>query len=265
VISIHGTDIAYGIREGRLPALYRRLLGWAAKNQSALDVYIANSHATAGHCSRVGFRTVEVIPLGVRLAADTPAPVARENYLLFVGRVARRKGVGWFVREVMPLLPAHITLKVAGTVWDADEGAALDNPRVEFLGPVFGEDLASLRRHALVVIMPNVPLGGRDFEGFGLTALEAGADGAVLLASALDGIVDAVEDGTTGILVEPGHARKWAEAVLEVSGWSSEMRCSFVANARKRIAEQYNWHRVMQDTLRIYEYATQRSESGFTK
>jgi glycosyltransferase involved in cell wall biosynthesis len=252
VISVHGTDIAYGIREGRRPAMYRRLLNWAANNQSAADVLVANSNATANHCARVGFRTIEVIPLGVRPVADIPMPATPESYLLFVGRVARRKGVGWFIRDVLPLLPDHITLKVAGTVWDEDERAALGHPRVEYLGPIFGEDLATLRRHALAVIMPNVPLGGRDFEGFGLTALEAGADGAVLLASALDGIVDAVEDGVTGILVEPGHPGKWADAVLEVESWCPEKRADFLATARKRLETHYSWARVASDTLSCY-------------
>lgn len=255
VISVHGTDIAYGIRKGWKPKLYRRFLSWMVANDAVTDVVIANSRATADRCKKAGFTTVSVVNLGVRLSENPPENCPPGNYILFVGRVVRRKGVGWFIREVLPNLPAELTLKVAGTVWDADEGNALQNPRVDFLGPVFGDELSLLRRKSLAVIMPNIPLGGRDFEGFGLTALEAGGDGAVLLASALDGIVDAVEDGVTGILVDAENPASWVDAIERVSNWTPDYRCSFLRLARQRIHDHYNWRRVMVETLATYQAA----------
>lgn len=253
IISAHGTDIAYGLREGWQPRLYRRFLFWMGSNHAATDVVIANSRATATLCEERGLTNVVVVNLGVRLSEDRPRNKPPEDYILFVGRLVRRKGVSWFIREVLPKLPAELTLKVAGTVWDPDEGVVLQNPRVEFLGPVFGDDLSRLRHKALAVIMPNIPLWDGDFvEGFGLTALEAGADGAVLLASALDGIVDAVEDGVTGILVEAENQTAWVEAIDNVSSWSPDSRASFLNLARQRIGEYYNWRRVMLDTVAIY-------------
>lgn len=254
VISVHGTDIAYGIRKGWRSRFYQRFLSWMVANNSATDAVIANSQATARLCEKTGFKHVEVVNLGVRLSEKPLSNEHPENYVLFVGRLVARKGVGWFIREVLPNLPEGLTLKVAGTVWDADEGAALQSPRVDFLGPVFGHDLLQQRRKALAVIMPNKPLWDGDFvEGFGLTALEAGADGAVLLASALDGIVDAVEDGVTGVLVEAGNKAAWVEAIENVSNWSPDYRASFLQNARQRIRERYNWHRVADQTISIYK------------
>lgn len=254
VISVHGTDIAYGFRKGRKARLYRRFLSWMVAKRVAINVIIANSKATANLCEKVGFTNVEVVNLGVRLTGPPAEYVPPENYVLFVGRLLQRKGVSWFIRNVLPGLPDGLTLKVAGTVWDADEGAALENPRVEYLGPVFGEELSLLRRKSLAVIMPNVPLWSGDFvEGFGLTALEAGADGAVLLASALDGIIDAVEDGVTGILVEAENPGNWVAAIEKVAAWSPDYRNSFLRSARQRIHERFNWQRVMFETLATYQ------------
>jgi phosphatidylinositol alpha-1,6-mannosyltransferase len=214
---------------------------------------VISVHGTDIACRKAGLEDVEVVPLGVRLSTEHAAPEAPQNYLLFVGRLVRRKGAGWFIREVLPKLPSDLTLKIAGTVWDKDEGVALSNPRVEFLGPVYGEALSSLRRNALAVIMPNVPLHENDFvEGFGLTALEAAAGGAVLLAASLDGLVDSVEDGVTGILVEPADAQKWVEAIQNVASWSPEKRSAFLATAHERITQHYTWQRVAADTLALY-------------
>ena len=62
--------------------------------------------------------------------------------VLFVGRLARRKGCRWFIENVLPRLSEQFRFVVAGTPWDAEETAALDNERVTFLGPIRGEALA---------------------------------------------------------------------------------------------------------------------------
>ena len=258
VISAHGTDIAFGLRRGWKPALYRRFLGWMARHRDALDAVVANSRATRRHCERAGLDRVVVVPLATRSTSAAPAAVPPEPYVLFVGRLVRRKGAGWFIREVLPRLPEEITLKIAGTLWDPDEGSALESPRVAFLGPVFGAELAELRRRAIAVIMPNVPLGGRDFEGFGLTALEAAADGGVLLASGIDGIVDAVADGRTGFLLEPEKPALWVERILEVRDWSGAQRQAFLAGARDTVRDQFCWSRVAAETIGVYRRACDR-------
>ena len=253
VVSAHGTDIAFGLRRGWKPALYRCFLGWMARSREDLDAVIANSRATKRHCEREGLDRVAVVPLATRTADPTPVAVTPDPYVLFVGRLVRRKGAGWFIREVLPRLPEEIALKIAGTLWNPDEGAALADRRVEFLGPVFGPELAELRRRAIAVIMPNVPLGGRDFEGFGLTALEAAADGGVLLAAGIDGIVDAVVDGRTGFLLPPEEPETWARKLLEIRDWNRDQRCRFIKGARERIRTDYSWDRVAAETVQVYE------------
>src|SRR5439155_1520523 len=61
-------------------------------------------------------------------------------------------------------------------------------------------------------IDPNVRVHG-DMEGFGLVAAEAASRGALVLASDLEGIKDAVVAGATGILVEPEQPDGFIEAI----------------------------------------------------
>jgi len=255
VISAHGTDVAFGIRPGLAPKVYNFYLKSGAVLLGRRTTVIANSTPTGEFCTAAGFRNVEVVPLGT-FAKPTvsSAQVATPKYVLYVGRLAVRKGLGWFVREVLPLLPNDITVKVAGSTWDSSELQAIEsNPRVSFLGPVYGDELANLRLGAIAVIMPNITLAGRDFEGFGLTAIEASAVGAVLIASAVDGIVDAVRDGETGFLIAEGNPQKWADKIAEVNSWSPAERLAFVQKAQQVTRDYYSWSRVAEDCVRIYQ------------
>ena len=136
--------------------------------------------------------------------------------VLCFGRLVPRKGALWFAQHVLPRLPADVGLVVAGPSTQPEQRALLESlPRVRYLGAVDADTLASLVRDADVVAMPNIPTPEAiDVEGFGLVAIEASSLGGRLLASRLQGLVDAVVDGVTGTLVEPGDAQAWADAVL---------------------------------------------------
>lgn len=263
-VSVHGTDIAYPLRRGLSPMLYGAYLSLGRVLLGGRTVLIANSRATAQLCRKRGFRNVAVAPLAVRaskrpvLLGDAPAP-----YVLFVGRLVKRKGCAWFVDHVLPLLPEGVTLKVAGPIWDKSEEAALQHPRVEYLGSVFGEELAELRRRAGVVVMPNTALRTGDFtEGFGLSALESARDGGVVLAANLDGLADAVAHGETGYLLPPGEPQAWRDAIAFVAGWSRRERQAFLARAQVILRERYSWDRVARDTLDAYARSPVREQKS---
>ncbi|WP_165613216.1 glycosyltransferase family 4 protein [Desulfofundulus thermosubterraneus] len=255
IATAYGLDIVYGLRKGLLPRIYRLYLAVCVRFCRHFLRIIAISHATAALCRGAGFSDVVVVPLGVRsVPVGEVMDVNPDRYVLFVGRLVRRKGVSWFIRNVLPRLDQDITLKIAGTCWDRTEWEAItSDPRVEFLGVVSNKDLVHLRRKALVVIMPNVDTGGLDFEGFGLTALEAAADGGVLLVSGIDGIVDAVVDGRTGFLLPPGNADAWVKKITEIAGWSVEQRRAFIAVAHETVIRDFSWERVARETLAAYE------------
>jgi Glycosyltransferase len=253
-VTAYGLDVIYGRRSGLLPKLYACYLGAGARLIGRHVQVIAISHETARLCRDAGFTRVTVVTLGVDAPAPPPATILPPgNFVLFVGRLVRRKGAGWFVRNVLPLLPGHLRLVVVGKAWDADELAAvLDHARVEYRDVVSGTELLQLRREALVVVMPNIPSAGTDIEGFGLTAVEAGADGGVLLASGIEGIVDAVVEGVTGFLVPAGVASAWAAKIEQVALWSSTERASFVRACQAEIAVRYTWQAVAEQTFAAY-------------
>lgn len=253
-VTAYGLDVIYGRRRGLLPKLYALYLGVGARLIGRRVRIIAISHETARLCRDAGFAHVSVVTLGVDAPAAPPnGEQVPGDFVLFVGRLVRRKGAGWFVRHVLPLLPPHLRLVVVGKAWDADEVLALrQEARVEYRELVSGPDLFALRREALVVVMPNIPSEGKDIEGFGLTAVEAGADGGVLIASGIEGIVDAVVDGVTGFLLPASDAQAWAAKIEQVDRWSAAERAAFLRACQAEISARYTWQAVAEQTLAAY-------------
>nr|WP_298898223.1 glycosyltransferase [uncultured Altererythrobacter sp.] len=181
-----------------------------------------------------------------------PAPTKR---ILFAGRLVARKGCGWFVREVLPLLPEEIGLDIAGTAWDEREREILAHPRVTLLGNLTQAQLAEAYAAALCVIIPNIDVPSGEFEGFGLVAPEAAAAGGVVLAADRDGLRDAVIDQETGFLLESGNSQEWSKRIVEIANWETAARRQFVARAQRTAIERYSWQRVAQAGHDIYSSA----------
>jgi glycosyltransferase involved in cell wall biosynthesis len=250
VLSAHGTDVSFPRRKTLKGRLYGAYL-WLGARLLRHAALIANSSATAAVAAETGWRTAKVIPLATSVESDAP-PQEHGSDLLFAGRLVERKGLAWFVRHVLPLLPEEIGLKVAGTVWDEAERVALAYPRVAYLGALNADGLIEEYRRALCVIVPNIQPPSGEFEGFGLVAPEAAAAGGVVLAAATGGIVDAVRDGETGFLVPSGNAEAWAKKIVEVAQWTPPARLSFVEHSMGRARQIFSWSRVVDDVISVY-------------
>lgn len=253
VLSAHGTDVSYHRRGGLKGCLYGLYLRLGARLMRRAQV-VANSAATARAASETGWADAAIVPLATDMAepatdadANSPSPA-----ILFAGRLVARKGCGWFVREVLPALPPQVTLRIAGTHWDANEAWVAGHPRVRFLGPLAPADLAREYAEALCVVVPNIEPKNGEFEGFGLVACEAAAAGGVVLAARTGGLVEAVRDGETGTLLPPGDAAAWIEAIGAVRAWNPADRAERVAAARRIAREYYTWPRVARETAAHY-------------
>jgi glycosyltransferase involved in cell wall biosynthesis len=120
--------------------------------------------------------------------------------ILFVGKFSKRKGLNIIIRAASKLegLDDYIFHVVGGKEPEemkllAESYGVLDQFR--FHG--FVDDPGSYYAGADLKIVPSVS------EGLPLVLLEAGAAGLPVVASAVDGIPDVVDDGRTGILLEP--------------------------------------------------------------
>lgn len=223
-VVIHGLDVTYDSR------IYQYL--WVGKFIPSLDALVAVSRSTKDEIvKRTGpLVDVRVIPNGIDVdsfgnGGNAPELTERYSYLsgnkivlLTVGRLVKRKGVEWFVREVMPGLPERFIYLVAGKgdererIQSAIDAAKLTG-RVFLLGEIADQDKNYLLRHAHYFVQPNIDVSG-DVEGFGITVIEAGINGLMVVAADLQGLKDSVIVGETGCLLPHERAVEWREYLM---------------------------------------------------
>lgn len=261
VVVVHGLDLVYGTRRGILSRLYRSYFAGFRACQRIFCAIATHSSYGATLAENCGLTNVHVIQPALpasSLAAvrstpgDLPAAFVRApRRILQFGRLVPRKGALWFARYVLPAIPADVQLFIVGPPTDRQYAEALARcDRTVYLGVVPAARLAAMIRVADVVVMPNIPSppGQQDVEGFGLVAIETAALGGVLLASRWQGMTDAVIDGVTGVLVNPGDAGVWQQAVQTLLGESPAQReerrtvaraQAGIRFARQRVADAY--------------------------
>lgn len=115
---------------------------------------------------------------------------------------------------------------------------------VRFAGPMSRMELAGAMRGADVVIIPS------HSETYGLVALEAAACGTPVLAARVGGLVDAVQEGTTGFLVDGRDPRAWAQRLTQVVH-DADLRGE-LGEAAVRFAREYTWDRMASAWLEVY-------------
>ena len=95
----------------------------------------------------------------------------------------------------------------------------------------FREDIPQIMSSFDIVVLPSY-----HFEGFSRVVLEAMASSKPVIATELGGNLEAVEDGTSGILVPPGNSNRLAEAILELI--KDEDKRNQMGEAGRRRAER---------------------------
>ncbi|MBI5288957.1 MAG: glycosyltransferase family 4 protein [Chloroflexi bacterium] len=247
--SVCGLDVTYPNR------FYQAAIPRALKE---LALVMPISRATEEQLrARAGFGVPSVVvPLGINplpvsnqeAAHDFRASIgvaAEKPIVLTVGRLIARKGVAWFVGEVLPRLGSDVVYVIVGDGPERDRiagAAAAQNvsDRVRQMGRVDDATLASAYAAADVFVMPNVPVPG-DIEGFGLVALEAAAAGVPVIAADLEGIRQAVRHGHNGLLASAKDAQAWAEAISSLLALPPVEREALGARFSAAAMADYSW------------------------
>lgn len=264
VATVHGLDITYRSR------LYQWLLDVGLRQ---VDRFACISGAAREACLRRGIppHKCEVITPGVDLVVD-PSRAEHEKaalqrslrveradlVLLTVGRLVRRKGVLWFVEEVVPRLVRRVPSLRYLVVGDGPDRESIERAAsragvrdaVVLTGRVSDERLTACFAVADVFVMPNVTVSG-DMEGFGLVALEAAAAGLPVVAADLEGIREAIAHEENGLLVAAGDAEAFVEVILGLAQ-NPEARQQFGCSAREYTLRTYSWGQMAEAYLDFY-------------
>jgi glycogen synthase len=256
---------------------------WVEKTALEMaNAIIAVSNETRRDIERlfdVDLTRVHVIHNGIDLEqyrkVDSTAALKRHGidptkpYLLFVGRIARQKGIVHLVRaiqfmdkgfQIVLCAGAPDTPEIAAEMKEAVESAAKKRSDIIWIEEMVDRKaVIELYSHAAVFCCPSI------YEPFGIINLEAMACETAVVASAVGGIKEVVVDGETGFLVpleqmkespfEPTNPEKFSRdlgARINQLMKDRHLREKFGRAGRKRAKEKFSWSAIAADTRKLY-------------
>jgi phosphatidylinositol alpha-1,6-mannosyltransferase len=181
-----------------------------------------------------------------------------KKVILSVGRLTKRKGFDMVIK-VLPLVLQKVPNAVLLICGKGELTAQLRkmaksynlDEQVIFTGYVSNAELPLYYNLCDVFIMPSREYSQVDAEGFGIVYLEAGACGKPAIGGRSGGIPDAILDGETGLLVDPGDREDIANAIIKILSDDNLAR-QLGENARRRIEEKFQWKfssRLLEDLI----------------
>ncbi len=264
VVTLHDVEMWRGAPAPGVAASARRLFGaFLAPALRACAGIIAVSETTRTEAIAtldIDPSRIHVVPHGVgavfsarpklRDARTAEALGLDEPFVLWVGSLRSRdprKGLDTLLEAMERLPGGGPPLALVGALGPEADRLAADawrrRLRLVLSGPIDDVELASLYRQAAVVVLPST------HEGFGLTALEAMACGAPLVATAVGNLPQLAQD--VAVLVPPGDPAGLSEAIEVVL--TEPVSAARMRHAGIDRASGYTWGRTAAMTAAVYE------------
>lgn len=252
----HGQDIKMPIKiyQNFVPSVF-----------AALDGVISVSSATREECIIRGMEPSKgvALPNGFDMSDFEEVPdkeysrkavekelgveLSDKKLLLTVGRQVKRKGVEWFITEVISKIKSDVFYI---TIGEGPEHERLKQiveksphkAQILLAGRQPDELLKKAYAAADIFIMPNIPVPG-DMEGFGIVLLEANLAGTPAIAADLEGIKDVIENGKNGYKVEVQNSNEFS---LQIDTLLATELDSMSLSCREYVLENFAWNNVAQ-------------------
>jgi len=240
-------------------SLFNRVVPRLTLKKASRVIAVSQHEAAVLAALGVDQGKIRVIPNGVDLGEFARLPQSRGGdgpiVGLSVGRIdSDQKGLDTLVRAVALLSGSpRLEIRLVGEDWGGTERLRSlaqrlgVSDRLTFVGKLSRAELLQEYAQAQFFVLPSI------FEPFGIVLLEAMAAGLPVIASRVGGIPEIVEEGRTGLLVEPANPGAIAEALRHLCR-DEALRRSMGRSARER-AMRYDWDLIVPRILSVYAEA----------
>lgn len=250
VCTFHGAEILLAERLRPVRAILKFIL-------SRADAVTCNSSFTAARVGRLTDKKITVLPYGATITGAERMRTVRSSgpaRLLFVGRLIQRKGLRYLIQAMADL--EGVMLDVVGDGPEAEPCKALARDlgvadRITFHGFVSNEKLEALLSTTDAFVLPSIIDDRGDTEGLGVVLIEAMAFRTPVVASAVGGIVDVVENEVSGLLVPEKDPKALAAAIARLLCDPALARELGMAG-HKRGVEYFDWSRITDALESVY-------------
>jgi phosphatidyl-myo-inositol dimannoside synthase len=251
-ISVHGMDVM------KLTRFF--LLRWLVKSiLKRASTVIVNSRFTKELMVGLGVNgdKIEIVYPGVeeiyekseKDAALLERHALNGKYVLMtLGRLVQRKGFDMVIKS-LPFIKEHVPNAVYLVAGSGPEREALEKlarelgveDSVIFAGRVGDDELVKYYNLCDVFIMPSRMMEAEgDVEGFGIVYMEASRCYKPVIGGNSGGVVEAVLDGETGLIVNPSSTESIGEAVIRLYSDKS-LAQTLAAKGYNRAKNQFSY------------------------
>lgn len=177
---------------------------------------------------------------------DIPEETASGEEIVFVGRLKEQKGLHVLLHAIAD---SNETLTIVGDGPERSRLEALADQLeidVQFVGEVSPEEVTEYLLRGKVFVLPSIR-----GEGLPNAVLEAMAVGLPVIVTDTGGVADAVNDGHTGFVVEPGDEQAIQEK-LQFLRENNQQRVEMGTEARQWVIDTYGWTSIISKLDDIY-------------
>lgn len=201
----------------------------------------------------------KILPMGIDFPSSISVSLSgREpnSNILFVGRLAEKKGVQYLLPAFADLLATHTdaTLTVAGDgpllkqLKSQAASLGLGEQSVRFPGYVTGESKQSLLNSHDIFVVPSIITASGDAEGLPVSLMEGMAAGKICIATNESGADDFIAPGKNGFLVPHKNSKLLTRVLASAIGLTSHEREVMATKARVT-ASQFSWDTVASEHI----------------
>lgn len=242
VVTTHGGDI-FGLQGTTLTKIKKTTL------QNAKAITVVSNAIKKETLEKIDSSLkIDVIPMGVDSKLFNPNKkdlLIKRKYnisgpfLLFVGRLAEKKGVKYLIDampEVLKENPKTKLMIIGNGPLENELRQQARNLNIEknmiFMGAIQNRLLPKYYATADIFIGPSITAKSGDTEGFGLTFVEAGMSGCWLIGSNVGGISDIIKNKENGFLVKEKNPEDLAKKIT---------RSLKINKQKKGLLNKFDW------------------------
>ncbi len=172
---------------------------------------------------------------------------ASPDHVLFASRIEPHKGIFWLIDVARRLPDVRFAIAGDGSARAEAMARAADLANVSWLGTLDAAGLAAARAQAVCAVVPSLYP-----EPFGLTSIEALAQGIPAIVAASGGLAETVRDGVDGFHVPPGDHDVLADRIVRLASAPDLARRMGMAG-REHVAREFSAERHYQRTMAVYD------------
>ena len=257
VIVVDGLDWQRAKWQGLAKWFLRQSENWAVR---WADAYVVDSESVIKYYEQ----RFEKVPIYIAYGANVPEATDKidllsefglkpNQYILFVGRLVPEKGVHYLI-NAFEQVDTDMSLVIVGdNIHDQAYVESLkttQDPRIKFLGFVYGEGYQQLNSHAYLYVQPS------DLEGTSPALLGAMGHGNCVLVSDIPENLETIADA--GVSFKKSNSDDLARQLTNLIA-SPDRVVEYKRKAQERVQTTYNWDSIAAKYVQLFQMLYRKS------